>query len=277
MTPFTEPKKLRVLITGAAGIIGMCLRTHWRGRYGLLRLADIAEQEPAGAGEEVRTFDIRDIDSVEPCMQGMDCVVHLAGIPVEDSWEKVLPLNIGGCYNVFEAARRQGVRRVVFASSNHAVGYHRRERFIDNTVQPRPDSRYGVSKVFGEALGRMYADKYGLSVACLRIGTFRKPDRPIESRQLLTWISHRDMAQLARRCVEHESYHFVVAYGVSNNLRNRWDNSNVKFLGYAPEDDSEVFAAEILAQGIPENPVAAQFHGGFFCPMEFVGATDRIT
>lgn len=277
MTPFTQPAGLRVLITGAAGIIGMCLRTHLRGRYALLRLADIAEQEPAGAGEEVRTFDIRDIDSVEPCMQGTDCVIHLAGVPVEDSWEKVLPLNIEGCYNVFEAARRQGVRRVVFASSNHAVGYHRRERFIDNSVQPRPDSRYGVSKVFGEALGRMYADKYGMSVACLRIGTFREPDRPAESRQLLTWISHRDMAQLARRCVEHESYHFVVAYGVSNNLRNRWDNSSVKFLGYEPEDNSEVFAAEILAQGILENPIAAQFHGGFYCPIEFVGATDRIT
>jgi len=107
MTPFTQPAKLQVLITGAAGIIGMCLRAHWRGRYGLLRLADIAEQEPAGAGEEVRTFDIRDIDSVERCMQGMDCVVHLAGVPVEDSWEKVLPLNIEGCYNVFEAARRR--------------------------------------------------------------------------------------------------------------------------------------------------------------------------
>jgi len=277
MTPFTEPARLRVLITGAAGIIGMCLRTHLRGRYALLRLADIAEQEPAGEGEDVRTFDIREIDSVERCMQGMDCVVHLAGVPVEDSWEKVLPLNIEGCYNVFEAARRQGVRRVVFASSNHAVGYHRRERFIDNAVQPRPDSRYGVSKVFGEALGSMYADKYGMSVACLRIGTFRKPDRPCESRQLLTWISHRDMAQLARRCVEHESYHFVVAYGVSNNLRNRWDNSNVKFLGYAPEDDSEVFAAEILAQGVQENPIAAQFHGGFYCPIEFVGSTDRVT
>lgn len=277
MTPFTEPAGLRVLITGAAGIIGMCLRTHLRGRYALLRLADIAEQESAGAGEEVCTFDIRDIDSVEPCMQGIDCVIHLAGVPVEDSWEKVLPLNIEGCYNVFEAARRQGVRRVVFASSNHAVGYHRRERFIDNSVQPRPDSRYGVSKVFGEAVGRMYADKYGMSVACLRIGTFRKPDRPIESRQLLTWISHRDMAQLARRCVEHGSYHFVVAYGVSNNLRNRWDNSNVKFLGYSPEDDSEVFADEILAQGIRENPIAAQFHGGFYCPIEFVGSTDRIT
>ena len=276
MTPFTEPAQLRVLITGAAGKIGYTLRTQLRGRYALLRLADIAGQKPAGPSEEVHAFDVRDMDTVERCMQGIDCVIHLAGVPEEATWEQVMSLNVEGCYNVFEAARRQGVRRIVFASSNHAVGFHRRERFIDNTVQPRPDSRYGVSKVFGEALGRMYADKYGISVACLRIGTFRVPDRPVEQRQLLTWISHRDMSQLARCCVEHPDYHFVVVYGVSNNLRNRWDNSNVKFLGYRPQDDSEVFAAEIFAKGVAEDPIAAQFHGGFFCPMEFVGDPGRI-
>lgn len=277
MTSFTEPENLRVLITGAAGNIGKCLRDQLRGRYALLRLADIAEQEPAQAGEEIRTLDVRDMASVERCMEGIDCVIHLAGIPGVDTWDKILPMNIDGCYNVFEAARRQRVPRVIFASSNHAVGYHRRERFLDNAVEPRPDSLYGVSKVFGEALGRMYADKYGMSVACLRIGTFRTPDRPSEARQLLTWLSHRDMAQLARRCIEHASYHFVVVYGVSNNLRNRWDNSDVKFLGYQPQDDSEVFAAEILAKDIPEDPIAAQFHGGFYCPLEFVGTTERIS
>lgn len=277
MTSFTEPENLRVLITGAAGNIGKCLRDQLRGRYALLRLADIAEQEPAQAGEEIRTLDVRDMASVERCMEGIDCVIHLAGIPGVDTWDKILPMNIDGCYNVFEAARRQRVPRVIFASSNHAVGYHRRERFLDNAVEPRPDSLYGVSKVFGEALGRMYADKYGMSVACLRIGTFRTPDRPSEARQLLTWLSHRDMAQLARRCIEHASYHFVVVYGVSNNLRNRWDNSDVKFLGYQPQDDSEVFAAEILARDIPEDPIAAQFHGGFYCPLEFVGTTERIS
>lgn len=277
MTPFTDHKNLRVLITGAAGSIGQCLREGLRGRYALLRLADIAEQAPAAEGEEICTLDIRDMDALEQCMQGIDCVVHLAGIASAESWEKIMPMNIEGCFNVFEAARRQNVRRVVFASSNHAVGYHRRERFIDNTVAPRPDSEYGVSKVFGEALGRMYADKYGLSVACLRIGSFLRPDRPQEARQLLTWISHRDMTELTRCCIEHESYHFEVLYGVSNNLRNRWDNSNAKHIGYRPQDNSEEFAAEILAKNIPEDPIAAQFHGGFYCPMGFVGSTDRIS
>jgi uronate dehydrogenase len=266
----------RILITGAAGKIGDTLRKGLRGSYALTRLLDIAPLGSAEAGEELCKADIRDIAALEKAMVGIDCVTHLAGVPEEAAWETVLALNIEGCFNVFEAARRQGVKRVIFASSNHAVGFHRRERFIDNTALPRPDTRYGVSKVFGEALGRLYADKYGLSVACLRIGTFRTPDRPAEARQLLTWISHRDMVQLARRCIDYPNYHFVTVYGVSNNLRSRWDNTNVKFLGYRPEDDSEVFAAEILALGAKENEIAAQFHGGFYCPMEFAGDTSQI-
>jgi uronate dehydrogenase len=102
------------------------------------------------------------------------------------------------------------------------------------------------------------------------------PDRPVDARQLLTWISHRDTVQLVRRCIDHQDYHFVTVYGVSNNLRSRWDNTNVKFLGYRPQDDSEVFAAEILAVGAKEDDVAAQFHGGFYCPMEFAGDASRI-
>jgi uronate dehydrogenase len=266
----------RILITGAAGQIGNALREGLRGSYPLIRLLDVASLGEATAGEEVIIADIRDIAAMEKTMTGIDCVVHLAGASVESPWDKVLPLNIEGCYNTFEAARRQGVRRLIFASSNHAVGFHRRERFIDNTVVPRPDTRYGASKVFGEALGRLYADKYGLSVACLRIGTFRNPDRPAETRQLLTWISHRDMVQLVRRCIDYPHYHFVIVYGVSNNLRSRWDNSNAKFLGYRPEDDSEMFAPEILAKGEKENEIAAQFHGGFYCPMEFAGDTTLI-
>lgn len=266
----------RILITGAAGKIGDVLRRGLRGAYPLIRLADIAPLGVAGAGEELCTTDIRDVAALEKIMAGIDCVVHLAGVPEEAAWEKVLPLNIEGCYNVFEAARRQGVKRVIFASSNHVVGFHRRERFIDDRVVPRPDTRYGVSKVFGEAVGRLYADKYGLSVACLRIGPFRTPDRPTEARHLLTWISHRDMVQLARRCIDHPDYHFVTVYGVSNNRRSRWDNTNVKFLGYRPEDDSEVFAAEILALGVKEDEIAVQFHGGFCCPMEFAGDASKI-
>ena len=266
----------RVLITGAAGNIGKVLRQGLRGRYPKLRLMDIAPLGEAAPGEEISAADVRDMAAMEKLMAGVDCVVHLAGVPSEDAWDKILPMNIVGCYNAFEAARRQGVRRFIFASSNHAVGFHRRERFIDNLVQPRPDSRYGVSKVFGEALGRLYADKHGMDVACLRIGSFRTPDGPTNVRMLNTWISHRDMVQLVTRCIEAPSYHFIVVYGVSANLRCRWDNSNVRFLGYHPQDNSEAFAAELIARNETEDPVSAQFHGAFFCPMEFSGDTGKI-
>jgi uronate dehydrogenase len=265
-----------ILITGAAGQIGVALRAGLRGSYPLVRLLDVAPLGAAAEGEEVVTADIRDIAAMERATSGIDCVVHLAGQSTEAEWEKVLPLNIEGCYNAFEAARRSGVKRIIFASSNHAIGFHRRERFIDDKVLPRPDTRYGVSKVFGEALGRLYADKYGLTVACLRIGTFVVPDRPRDARQLLTWISHRDMVQLVRRCIDYPHYHFVVVYGVSNNLRSRWDNTNTKFLGYRPQDDSEKFAAEILTQGKKEDEIAAQFHGGFYTPMEFAADPGAI-
>ncbi|WP_346777813.1 NAD(P)-dependent oxidoreductase [Paraburkholderia sp. Ac-20336] len=209
-------------------------------------------------------------------MDGIDTVVHLAGIPDESTWEKIRDMNIDGCYNVFEAARRAGVKRVVFASSNHAVGFHRRDRLIDDTVAPRPDSRYGVSKVFGKALGRLYADKYGLSVACMRIGSFRPDDEPAAPRHLSTWISHRDMVQLAQRCIDAPDYHFVVVYGVSGNARNRWSNANVHLLGYAPEDDAERHAARIAANGASEDATEALFHGGFGCRVEFAGDASRI-
>ncbi|MEO6626728.1 MAG: NAD(P)-dependent oxidoreductase [Burkholderiaceae bacterium] len=261
----------RVLITGAAGLIGRVLAEQLRHQYAELRLGDIA----AGA-DGVMPVDIRNLATLETAMAGIDCVVHLAGVPGEDAWANILATNIDGCYNVFEAARRQRVRRVVFASSNHAVGFHRRAKALDSGVTVRPDTRYGVSKVFGEALGRLYADKYGLSVACLRIGTFRTPDRPSELRQLRSWVSHRDLAQLVQRCIDHPDYHFLIAYGVSGNTRSNWSNADVAFLGYAPQDDSERFAPEILALNATEDPLAAQFHGGFYCPIEFDGDATRI-
>jgi uronate dehydrogenase len=265
----------RILITGAAGHIGKALRAGLQGQYAL-RLADIAPQAPAASGEEVISADITKLSDLLAAMEGIDTVVHLAGIPDEGPWETVRDLNIDGCYNVFEAARQKGVKRVVFASSNHAVGFHKRERVLDDAVAPRPDSRYGVSKVFGEALGRLYADKHGLSVACMRIGSFRPDDTPTEPRHLETWISHNDMVQLTKRCVDYPDYHFVVVYGVSGNARGKWNNANVSWLGYRPDDDAEQFAARIEATGRKEDPREALFHGGFGCLVEFDGDLDKI-
>ena len=265
----------RVLVTGAAGAIGSRLRADLAGVYPLLRLSDRAPLDPAGPGEEVMQADLTDLAACERICAGMEGVVHLGGQPVEADWDTVLQANISGCYNLFEAARRQGVRRVVFASTNHVIGFYPRETRIDHQVPPRPDSRYGVTKAFGEALGRFYADKYGLGVLCIRIGNFA--DRPSDRRRLSIWISPRDFRQLVRIGLEHQDLHFETVYGASESDRSWWDNANAYRLGYRPEDESEPFAAEILAnEPEPTDLVAERFQGGPFCSAEFAGDPGRI-
>jgi uronate dehydrogenase len=264
----------RILITGAAGNIGKTLREGLRGRYPVLRLSDIAPLGAAGAGEEIAPADLTDFAQVEAAMQGVDCVVHLGGISVEDAWEKILPNSIVGTWNVFEAARRQGTRRVVYASSHHAIGYHRRARFVDATVPVRPDGPYGVSKAFGEAVGRMFADKHGMTVACLRIGAFQ--ERPRDRRQMHVWLSPRDAVHLVSRCIDAPDYHFVIVYGVSNNVRNRYRNVGIDFLGYRPQDNSEDYAAEIERAPDSEGVISRQFHGGPYPEMNFDGDLAKI-
>lgn len=264
---------MRVLITGAAGQIGRTLRQGLAGRYALLRLLDVGPQAAAGKGEECLAADIGGLVALEQAMHGVDCVVHLAGVsvePAERAWEQVLPGNIVGTYNVYEAARRAGVRRVVYASSHHAIGFYRRERVLEASVAPRPDSYYGVSKVFGESLGRLYADKYGLSVACLRIGAFRPT--PTERRHLAVWISPRDMVELVRCSIEAPDFRYCVAYGVSANTRSFWDNREAAALNYLPRDNAEDFAGKILAEAPLEEKAALPFHGGWYCAMDI--ATD---
>ncbi len=266
----------RVLLLGAAGGIGSAIRQGLVGRYGLMRLADIAPLAPAGQGEEIVHADLLDIPSLVAAMTGIDTVVHMAGVPVEpetNAWDQVLPANIVGVHNLFEAARLAGVKRVLFASSHHAAGYHRRDTPTADTMVPRPDSYYGVSKVFGEAMGRMYADKFGLQVLSLRIGAYR--DRPSDIRLLAVWISPRDMVELVRCGIEAPDFGYATVYGVSANTRSFWDNSAVAFLGYAPKDNAEDWAAEVLT-GPPEDPVAAPFQGGWYCAKGFVGDVERV-
>ena len=198
----------RVLITGAAGGIGSVLREGLRGAYPVLRLSDIAPLGEAQPGEELDAADIRDGAQVEAAMEGVDAVVHLGAVSVEDAWEPIHEMNFVGTYNVFEAARRQGVKRIVFASSNHAIGYYRRTQRIGPDVPLRPDSRYGLSKMFGEGLGRLYADKHGIGCVCLRIGSFQP--EPQNVRHLSTWISYRDMVHLVRRCLDAPDVHFEI-------------------------------------------------------------------
>jgi uronate dehydrogenase len=207
--------------------------------------------------------------------KGVDAVVHLAGYSVEGPWEGILSANIVGCYNVFEAARRNGVKRILFPTSNHATGFYRRDQTIDHRVYPKPDSRYGVSKVFGEALGSLYADKYGMEVFCMRIGNVNPA--PIDKRRLSLWFSPRDLAQLVSIGIEHPDIRFEIVYGISANKRAWYDNSNAFRLGYRPQDDSEIHAAQILAREKPGDPVAEQYQGGIFCVAEEIPNPAPIT
>ncbi|MFQ5973915.1 MAG: NAD-dependent epimerase/dehydratase family protein, partial [Alphaproteobacteria bacterium] len=190
----------RILLTGAAGNIGTRLREHLHGKYDL-RLTDRAPIGELGEGEAFARADLADLNQLIPLMTDIDGIVHLGGIPAEDTFENILHSNIVGTYNLFEAARQRGVGRVVFASTNHVVGFYGRESRITHDVTVRPDSRYGVSKAFGEALGSLYADRYGAQVMCIRVGAFL--DEPFTARHLAMWVSPRDLSQLVEIGLEH--------------------------------------------------------------------------
>jgi uronate dehydrogenase len=271
-----RPKRL--LLTGAAGEIGRVLRPALLGVAEKVRWHDLRAIGDAAPGEEVMTGDLTAPGAAEAATEGVDCVVHLAGIPRETGGtpDQILATNVVGTHRMFEAARQAGVRRFVFASSNHVIGFYRAERAVGTAEPARPDGHYGVSKVFGEAMGRLYADKYGMEVAALRIGAFRA--RPGNARELGAWISHRDMAQLARRCVAAPPFHFLVLYGVSANKRALWagDAAARAHIGYAPQDDAETFAAELEGKPAPGGEIAARFHGGSVCALGFAGDPERI-
>jgi uronate dehydrogenase len=196
---------------------------------------------------------------------------------VEGPWETILQANIIGCYNLFEAARRKGVKRVIFASSNHAVGFYPRTTKIGVDVTVRPDSRYGISKAFGEAVGAFYSDKHDLRVLCLRIGNVG--DKPIDRRRLAIWISAEDLVQLIRIGFENPDLRFEIFYGASFNERAWWDNSRAYDYGYRPTGVAENYREEALAaqaKAAPD-PVGDFFQGGTFCSAEFDGDHSRAS
>jgi len=256
-----------VLITGATGDVGTHLSRELAGKY-KLRLSDKRPMK-APKGQTFVKADISKMSDALRITKGVDAIVHLGGYSVEGPWEAIHKANIVGCYNVFEAARRNGVKRILFPTSNHAVGFYRRDQKIDHRVYIKPDSRYGVSKVFGEALGSLYADKYGMQCFMMRIGNVGP--RPIDKRRLSIWFSPRDLAQLTSIGIEHPDIKFEIVYGISGNKRAWYDNSNAYRLGYKPQDDSEIYAAEVLAAEKPSGDAIAEAHqGGVFCSAEEV-------
>ena len=248
-----------VVITGAAGLVGSMLRPRLARPGRTLRVLDVAPLT-AGPGEEAIAASVTDMDAMTAACRGADAVIHLAGIPGEASWERICELNIGGSYVTFEAARRAGTPRVIFASSNHAVGFTPRSAFpVPDYAFPAPDTNYGVSKAATEALAAMYHYRYGLDAICLRILSCFP--RPANVRMLSTWLSPDDA----------EPRPFRVAFGVSANTRGGWVSlAEARALGYQPADDAEAYAAEIIAEhGEPDpaaDPVQRYLGGEFTLP-----------
>jgi uronate dehydrogenase len=241
-----------ILITGASGGVGTIIRPRLAKPGRVLRLLDVAPPaQPPGPGEEAVTASVTDMAAMTAACAGADAVIHLGGVPGEDAWARILDVNINGTYTVFEAARRAGVPRVVFASSNHAVGFAPRESFpVPDDAVPAPDTYYGVSKVAGEAIAALYARRYGLDAICVRILSCF--DRPRDPRMLATWLSPDDAGRLFEACLTAPAPGFRVIYGVSANTRGGWVSlDGAHALGYEARDDAEVYAAGILAAAGP--------------------------
>jgi uronate dehydrogenase len=254
----------RLLITGAAGGLGKAMRPRMARFARSVRISDIVEVLDVAAHEEQVTCDLGDASAVMKLVEGCDGIIHLGGISVEDKFSKIMNANISGVFNLYEAARANGKPRILFASSNHTIGYYRQDQHIDGGAPIRPDSLYGVSKCFGEALARMYFEKFEQETAVVRIGScFEKPKN---HRMLATWMSFDDFESLIDRVFNAPLLGCPIIFGVSDNDRALWDNSHSAFLGWRPKDNAEIFRAEIdAAMPVPSrNEPASLYHGGHF-------------
>lgn len=254
----------RLLLTGAAGGLGRVLRPRLKARCRVLRVSDIADLGGAAAGEELMPAPLQDKAAVMALLQGVQAVVHLGGISTERAFEDILPANITGTYHVYEAARLQGARRIVFASSNHVTGFYRQSQTIDATMPMRPDGYYGLSKAFGENLAQLYFDRWGIETVSLRIGS--SFPEPVDRRMLATWLSYDDLERLVWAALTAPAVGHTVIYGMSDNVTTWWDNTPARHIGYRPRDSSEAFRAALEARQPHIDPTqpAALHQGGSF-------------
>jgi len=259
-----------ILITGAAGHIGVMLRSRLARPDRVLRLLDVKPlAAQPGRPEEAVNASVTDMNAITAACAGVDAVIHLGGIPSEAPWDNILEVNIHGTYTVFEAARRAGVPRVVFASSNHAVGFYPRADFpVPDYAYPAPDTYYGVSKAAGEAIAALYARRYGMDAISVRILSCF--EQPRNARMLATWLSPDDAGRLFDACLTATSPGFRVIYGVSANTRGGWVSlEEARALGYEPQDDAEDYADELgFDEGDPDpaDPVYRYLGGEFTFP-----------
>jgi uronate dehydrogenase len=254
----------RLLLTGAAGGLGKVLRESLKPFARTMRVSDIADLGAAGPDEETQACNLADKAAVDRLVQGCDAVVHLGGVSVERPFEEVLEANIKGVFHLYEGARRHGVKRIVFASSNHVVGFHPQQgELLDADCVKRPDGYYGLSKSYGEDLSRFYFDRYGIETACIRIGS--SFPEPRDRRMMVTWMSYRDLTELVRCCLFAPRLGHTIVYGTSDNRDKWWDNGKAAHLGFVPRDSSEVFRAKVEAQPpVDPNDPATRYQGGGF-------------
>jgi uronate dehydrogenase len=257
----------KLLLTGAAGAVGQALRPMLPQIARSVVLSDVVAIDDAKPHETFQGCDLGDkaaVDALFDGVDGVDGVIHLGGISIEKPFDLILNGNIVGVYNLFEAARHHGKPRIIFASSNHTIGFYRRDQRIDSSVVPKPDTLYGVSKAFGENLASLYFDKFGQECLSVRIGScFPKPR---DRRMLATWLAVEDLFDLCTRAFDAPRLGHTIVYGASANEESWWDNSNAAFLGWQPKHSSAKWRAEVYATAPVQQPddPAVVFQGGGF-------------
>ena len=255
----------RLLLTGAGGGLGRVLRPRMAAFADIVRVSDLAAalEDSAIGHEEVQACNLADRAAVDALVAGCDAIVHLGGVSVERPFEEILEANIKGVFHVYEAARRHGVKRVVFASSNHVTGFYRQDEVIDAHDLRRPDGYYGLSKSYGEDMAQLHFDRYGIETVSIRIGNSFSQAR--DRRALACWLSYDDLTELLRCSLFTPGVGHTVVYGVSDNVGSWWNNRYAAHLGFVARDSAEQFRAAIEAQPMPapDDPVR-KFQGGLF-------------
>jgi uronate dehydrogenase len=261
MTPQSQYQRL--LLTGAAGGLGRVLRQRLKPFARALRVSDRERIEPA-PNEDVVRCDLADKAAVHELVAGVDAIAHFGGVSVEDRYDAILQSNIVGVFNLYEAARKHGVKRIVFASSNHVVGFYKQSDRIDTEAPVRPDGHYGISKAYGENLSRFYFDRYGIETVCLRIGSSFPEVK--DRRMLSTFLSYDDLVELVRRALFAPDVGHTVIFGVSDNSSSWWDNGKAAHLGFKARDNSESQRARVEAANPPLDPSDPRrvYQGGAF-------------
>ena len=254
----------RLLLTGAGGNLGQELRPRLKAYCDVLRVSHRRDLGPAGENEEVQTASLEDAEQMLSLLDGVSAVVHMGGVSTEQPWAPILAGNIVGMVNLYEAARLKGVKRIVFASSNHVTGFYRQDEVVNTRMPPKPDGFYGLSKAFGEDLAQLYWDRWGVETVSIRIGS--SFTEPRDRRMLATYLSYDDLERLVVAALTAPIVGHSIIYGMSDNQTTWWDNTHAKHIGYRPQDSSDVFrhAVEARQQTIDQQDPAAVYQGGAF-------------